>query len=141
MANQGKDLKPKEAEIAIRRVEVERLHIRGATVAEIAQRLGVDSRTVSRDIQQNRLERVQMLKGSREAKDWLRAQVADTMAFLDSAKKEFCHQADTFKTEAGRSRALAHAVEIEFKRIDTIKGLLWSLYDLEMGGANLSEDA
>ncbi len=130
-------LNPKQIEIQIRRVAVERLHIQGLSVTEIAVHLKVDIRTISRDIHENRKERLKVLGNSAEARVWLQERLADYIAFMDEAKRTFYAQSLTFKTEASKSRALWYAVEIESKKIETIKSLLWSLYDLQTGGRNL----
>lgn len=128
---------PKQQEIETRRVAVERLHIQGLSVAEIAEQLKVDMRTISRDIQENRKARLKMLGNSVEAREYLQSRLADYIAFMDEAKRTFYAQSLSFETEASKSRALWYAVEIESKKIETIKSLLWSLYDLQSGGHNL----
>lgn len=121
----------------MRRIEVERLCLLGYSIEEIAEKMGVDSRTINRDIQANREERLKMLGSSADARKWLQEQLADAIGFFDFAKKKFCRQADTFKTEAAKSRSLWYAVELESKKIETIKSLIWSVYDLEVGGHQL----
>lgn len=132
-----KENNPKEKEVEIRRAEVENLHLMGWSVNEIAEQMKVDPRTISRDIRANRSERLKMLENSIEAKVWVRQQLADTIGFLEAAKKRFCNQAETFKSEAAKTRALWYAVEIETKKVETIKSLIWSAYDIEVGGNRL----
>jgi len=127
----------KQQAVEMRRVAVERLHIQGFSVAEIAEQLKVDMRTISRDIQENRKARLKVLGNSAEAREWLQGRLADYIAFMDEAKRTFYAQSLSFETEASKSRALWYAVEIESKKIETIKSLLWSLYDLQVGGGKL----
>lgn len=130
---------PKAAEIRLRQAEVERLHIWGYTVAEIAEKVGVDARTVSRDIQENRKGRLNGLLYNVEGswrdstKQWVRDELADYIAFMDKAKREFLEQSQTFKTEAAKSRALWHAVEISNQKMETIKSLMFSVNDVATG--------
>lgn len=131
------DIGVKQQVIDARRAEVEQLHIQGYSAAEIAKKVRVDVRTVCRDIQENRKKWLQMIENSDEAREWLQGHIADTMAFFDEAKKRFFQQSVTFKTEAAKTRALWYAAEIEMKRIETLKTLIWSLYDLQMGGHQL----
>lgn len=137
---------PKAEEIRLRRMDVERLHIWGHSVSEIARELRVDERTVSRDIQENRRERLQMLvygtEGCRRdnAKEWTRNELADYVAFMDEAKRSFLDQSRTFNTEAARTRALWYAVEVASRKIDTIKTLILSLDEISIGGLELHED-
>lgn len=127
----------KQKEVEARRVEVERLHIQGLSVSEMAAQLGVDVRTVSRDIQENRAARLKMLEGSDEARAWLQDKLADSIAFYEEARRVFYSQSLTFNAEAARSRALWFAVQVENQKIENIKTLIWSLYDLQAGGHNL----
>lgn len=136
---------PKAEEIRLRRMEVERLHIWGYPVSEIAQKVGVDERTVSRDIQGNRRERLNMIiygKGSQmeSAGVWLRNELADYIAFMDEAKRTFLEQSRAFKTEASKTRALWFAVQIANQKVETIKSLMFSLDDIATGGVHLHED-
>lgn len=138
---------PKSEEIRLRRMQVERLHIRGLSVHEIAQEVGVDERTVSRDIQENRRERLHMVvygngKTSRanDAREWLRNELADYIAFMESAKREFQEQSHSFKNEAARSRALWHAVEISMHKVETIKSLMLAYGEITMGGLMIDEN-
>lgn len=133
----NKENHSKEKEIEIRRAEVENLHLIGWSVNEIAERMKVDPRTISRDIQANRSERLKMLENSTEARVWVQEQLADTIGFLETAKKRFCIQAETFKSETAKTRALWYATEIEIKKMETIKSLIWSSYDIEVGGNQL----
>lgn len=130
----------KQKMINVRRADVERLHIQGHSVVEIADKVHVDARTVSRDIQENRKKWLQIIGGSNEAREWLQGHVADTMAFFDEVKKRFFQQAETFTTESAKTRALWHAAEIEIRRMETLKTLIWSLYDLQTGGHQLRYD-
>jgi predicted transcriptional regulator len=137
--------KPKAEEIRLRRMEVERLHIWGHTVSEIAHEVGVDERTVSRDIQENRRERLNMIiygEGSHmeSAGVWLRNELADYIAFMDEAKRSFLEQSRTFKTEASKSRALWFAVQLTNQKVETIKSLMFSIDDIANGSAHLHED-
>jgi len=120
-----------------RRIEVERLHLLGYTIAEIATQMNVDTRTVNRDVQTNRSERLKMLGSSADAREWLQGELADTIGFLEMAKKRFCQQAETCKSEAAKIRALQGAVDIEYKKMETIKSLIWSVYDIQAGGFHL----
>ena len=138
---------PKAEEIRLRRMEVERLHIWGHTVSEIAQEVGVDERTVSRDIQDNRLERLNMVVYGEDntsqmesAGVWLRNELADYIAFMDAAKRSFLEQSRTFETEASKTRALWFAVQLANQKVETIKSLMFSLEEVAMGGVHLRDD-
>jgi IS30 family transposase len=138
--------KPKEQEIYLRRQEVERLHIWGYSVQEIAEQMNVDMRTISRDIQANRRERLNMLvysnaEGSRNqsAKEWLRNELADYVAFMEGARRTLLEQSRTFKTEAGRTRAIVSAVQVTNQKIETIKSLMFSIDDIASGGMSLDD--
>lgn len=148
MRKEQKQDKPKAEEMQLRRIEVERLHIWGHTIPEIAQKLGVDERTIGRDIRENRKERLRMVvygeKGMsrmKEAREWLRDELADYISFMDMAKNKFLEQSDTFKTETSRSRALWYAVEIVNQKVETVKSLMFSTKDIAVGGMSLHEDA
>lgn len=138
---------PKAEEIRLRRMEVERLHIWGYSVSEIAQEVGVDERTVSRDIQENRRERLHMIiygnsgdSHIESAGAWLRNELADYIAFMDEAKRSFLEQSRTFKTEASKSRALWFAVQLTNQKVETIKSLMFSIDDIANGAVHLHED-
>ena len=145
MDNKNKQ-NPKAEEIRLRRMEVERLHIWGHSTSEIAEKLDVDERTIGRDIQENRKERLAMLvysiKGNvyDNAKEWTRNQLSDYVTFMDLAKRKFLEQSETFKTEASRLRALWYAVEIENQKIETIKSIMFSIDDIARGGMSLDEN-
>lgn len=134
---------PKEQEIITRRAEVERLHIWGSSVSEIATKLGVDSRTIDRDIQANRKGRLKMLTDgdANETKNWLRNELADYLVFMKEARIAFCEQARSFTNEAAKSRALWYAVQIENQKVETVKSLMFSFDDLRTGGCDLDENA
>lgn len=122
---------PKQAEIEARRARVERLHALGYLVPEIAAEVGVDERTVSRDIQENRKARLAHLDSSAATREWMQDQLADTLTFLDHAKRNFCRLAEKSKSDAAKIRALQAAVEIELKRMDAVKTLIWSASDIK----------
>lgn len=129
----------KAEEIQQRRMQVEKLHIWGLSVAEIAKEVRVDERTVSRDIQTNRKERLAMLTDEQSggASEWLRNELADYVAFMEEAKRSFCEQSRTFKSEAARSKALYFAVQIVNQKVDTIKSLMLSTHVLHAAGDSL----
>lgn len=127
----------KQKEIELRRIEVERLLIQGFSVFEMAQQLKVDVRTVSRDIADNRSERLKMLESSDKARVWLQQQLADSIAFYEEARRVFYSQSRTFKSEASKSRALWFAVQVENEKMEHIRTLIWSTYDLQVGGGKL----
>ena len=139
--NNNQSTSVKSQEIWLRRAEVEHLHTFGYSASEIAEKLGVDVRTIGRDIQENRRERLSMLvDGDRNgAKNWLRNQLSDYIAFMDTAQKTFCQQSESFTTEAARARSLWFAVQIANQKVETIKSLLFSLHDLRMGSFPLDE--
>lgn len=139
--NQEKEKSAKEAEVELRRMEVEKLHtIRGLSISVVAEQLGVDPRTIDRDVRENRYERVKMLNSSDDAKEWLRNEIGDTVVFLKEARRTFYEQSLTFKTEAVRTKALWSAVEVESRKVDIIKSLIWSFYDIQIGGHELKKD-
>jgi IS30 family transposase len=147
MDNKNKQ-NPKAEEIRLRRMEVERLHIWGLSILEIAQKLNVDERTIGRDIHDNRKEKLYMVVYGdghttriKEAREWLRNELADYIAFMDMSKRKFLEQSETFKTEASRLKALWCAVEIMNKKVETIKSLMFSIDDIATGGMRIHEDA
>lgn len=139
--NQEQKMGTKEREIAVRRTEVGRLHIWGYSVSEIAERLGVDSRTISRDIQANRKAWLTTLTNgdANDVKKWLRDELADFIAFMNAAKKTFCEQSQSFTNESAKSRALWNAVQIENQKVETIKSLMFSFDDIHTGGFRLND--
>ena len=130
----------------LRRMKVEKLHIWGHTVDEIAKDIGVDVRTVSRDIQENRKERLRMISGvtgksfKQGAQEWLRNELADYIGFMDESRRTFMEQSKTFKTEAARTRALWNAVLIANQKVETIKTMMFSVDDIATGSARITDE-
>lgn len=141
MNQKQKQLGAKEQEIVLRRAEVERLHIWGHSVEDIARQLGVDSRTIDRDIQENRRGRLKMLTGDAlDVKNWLRNELADYMAFMSQARTTLLQQAESFENEGAKSKAVWFAVQMENQKVEMIKSLLFSFDSLCIGSLGLNEN-
>jgi transposase len=136
-----KDKTPKQQEIELRRIEVYRLHLFGYTLKEISEKFNVDMKTISRDIQENRKEVIKQLVDGKpnSVRNWLRDQLADYIGFADETRRVFYEQSKTFKTEASKSKALWSAVQVTNQKIEVIKSLMLSCYDVEDWAEKLNE--
>ncbi len=130
----------KKQDVLLRQAEVAKLHIRGISIREIALQFNVDERTINRDIQEIRRKRLQMFDSSKEAKEWVRNELADTLGYLDEMKKIFLQQSFDFKGENAKSRALWYSVQTTSIKAEIFKSLTQLVFDINIAGSELHND-
>lgn len=130
----------KKQDILLRQYEVAKLHIRGVSIREMALQFNVDERTINRDIQEIRRKRLQMFDSNKDAKEWVRNELADTIGYLDETKRIFLQQSFDFKGENAKSRALWYSVQTTSIKAEILKSLMQLVFDINIAGPELHND-
>jgi transposase len=130
----------KRRDIVLRQSKVAKLHIRGVSIKEMALQFNVDERTINRDIQEIRQKRLQMFNSNKEAKEWVRNELADTIGYLDETKKIFLQQSFDFKGENTKSRALWYSVQTTSIKAEILKSLMQLVFDINIASSELHND-
>ncbi len=136
--NEKEDFDLKSLEIQERRQKVEQFHIQGFSILRMAQELKVNPRTIVRDIQANRQERLSMLDGYSGSIDWLRNRLGDHVSLMDNARYRLLQIAENSTDDMVKAKALKLATEVDKDTVDTVLKLMWSFKDFMYAGPYLA---
>lgn len=136
-------MKKKNQKINIikRQEKVERLHIRGFTIREIAEKLKVSFRTINRDLNEIRDNNLEILRHNKETREWMLEQWSDILSKLKEAERIIWLSIDETKNHATKIRGAQHIVQINQskKEIFGSLGLLPETMEHIRGGMDIGE--
>lgn len=117
----------KDLALEKRLLDVERYLVRKFNVVEIAEILGVSTRTVDRDISEIRKKNLKMFQSSMHVKSWIRQEWSDAISSLNEAEKMFWQFSSSAQSEATKAKCVWLAVQTITARNEILNSIGFSL--------------
>lgn len=123
----------KDLEVTERKIEVHKMRLQGYSLLEISEKFKVDIRTISRDIQTVRADKVFRIYGENiDFDNWSKNQLGDYIVISEKVRGEFLRELENTKDINAKIKILNSLERIEREKIDVIKTIVTDIEQLRM---------